>query len=105
MMSEYTVLEDTVRMPEYTGKKVCLKGRISRTPWQHMISVQQGYPIPDYFDVGDFQIVIYSREPVRCKGDVLVYGTVVLIEGETKNPNRKESATEYHLKVDRWECL
>jgi hypothetical protein len=103
-MNEYTVLKDPVLISKYVGKKVCVKGTVSRTPWQHMIGIQEGYPFSEYFDIGDYQIVIYSREPVRCKGEVLVYGSVVLIEGQTKDPARKEAATEYHLRVDRWEC-
>lgn len=103
-MNEYAVLEDTAQMSKYEGRKICLKGQISRTPWQHMIGMIDGYPVAEYFDVDDYQIVIYSKEPIQCTGSFLVYGMVIKIEGEHKNPARKESATEYHLRVDKWEC-
>ena len=105
-MNDYVVLEDTVPMSEYVDKKVCLMGKVSNIPWQHMIAMVDGYPVIEYFDVKDYQIVIYAETPIECNGMVKLYGTVLEVQGEGKRYEPgDELYTEYHLLVDRWECV
>jgi hypothetical protein len=105
-MDNYTPLPDTARMSAYVDKKVSLVGKISNTPWQHMIASVKEYPYSEYFDVGDFQIVVYARQPMKCGGNVRVFGRVLEVSGRGKRPEPGDEVyTEYHLLVDRWQCL
>jgi hypothetical protein len=102
---EYLALPDADNLHDYVDKKVCLQGRVSQTPWQHMIASLEGYPYDEYFDVGDYQIVIYLKSRIDCPGPVRVYGRVVMVEGAGKRPQPgDEPYREYHLAVDTWEC-
>ncbi len=104
-MDDYVTLEDTAPMHEYVDKKVCLVGQVSSIPWQHMIAFVEGHPYSEYFDVRDYQIVIYAKTPIECQGMVRLYGTVLKVEGKGKRPDPgDELYTEYHLVVDKWEC-
>lgn len=87
------------------GARVTIEGKVAREIWQHMMAPPGGYGHETYFDMGRFQIVIYSRDLIECDGTVRATGTVVKIEGSSKNPRRKEACTEYHVAVDSWECL
>jgi hypothetical protein len=87
------------------GEKVVIIGSVSETPWQHMIDTRPSHPRETYFDMGSGQIVVYSKEPIECGGTVRVTGTVVRIEGSSKDPRRKEICAEYHVLADTWECL
>ncbi len=105
-MNDYTLLEDASRMSAYVDKKISLEGEISGTPWQHMIAATAEYPYSEYFDVKDFQIVVYSKAPMECRGKLRVFGRVLKVTGKGKRPEPgDEPYTEYHLLVDRWECL
>ncbi|MBN2353744.1 MAG: hypothetical protein JXD23_14320 [Spirochaetales bacterium] len=88
------------------GRKVEIAGRISDTPWQHLIGNPDGFPYSYYFDVEDFQIVVYSKSPIACPGPLLVRGTVVKVQGSSKRSDTKADASwvEYHLAADSWEC-
>ncbi len=103
----YTTLDSAGEMRPYEGKKVELTGRISDTPWQHLMGNPWGFGESYYFDVGDFQIVIYSKTPVSCTGDVKVRGTVIKVQGPPKREGGKvdETYVEYHLAVDEWDCV
>jgi len=87
------------------GAMVTIEGTVAREIWQHMVAPPKGYGHETYFDMGTFQIVIYSKDQIECDGTVRATGTVVRIEGSSKNPRRKEACTEYHVAVDSWECL
>lgn len=102
----YTRLETAGGLAEHEGKKVELVGRISNTPWQHLIGNPAGYPYSEYFDVDDYQIVIYAKEPLSCATEMIVRGTVYKVQGSSKRPGSKadNSFVEYHLLVDEWEC-
>jgi hypothetical protein len=102
----YARLDSALALERYAGKKVELKGRISDTPWQHLVGSPAGFPYSCYFDVDRFQIVVYSKTPIACPGALVVRGTVVEIRGSSKRPGTKadESWVEYHLAADSWEC-
>jgi hypothetical protein len=105
-VEEYVMLEDAAPMQEYVDKKVCLTGEVSDIPWQHMIAFVEGHPYSEYFDVRDYQIVIYAKTQIQCRGMVKLYGTVLKVEGKGKRPDPgDELYVEYHLIVDKWECL
>jgi hypothetical protein len=87
------------------GNRIVIVGTVSGTPWQHMVDPRPSHPHETYFDMGGGQIVVYSREPIVCSGTVRVAGTVIRLEGSSKDPRRKETCTEYHVLADTWECL
>jgi hypothetical protein len=102
----YARLESGAGLGAYEGRRVEIRGRISETPWQHLISNPEGYGQSYYFDVGDSQIVIYTKAPLDCAGELTVRGTVVRVQGSSKRPGSKadESYIEFHIAVDGWEC-
>ena len=104
--SAYVRLQSANGMSQYEGRKVELSGRVSETPWQHLMANPEGYGLSYYFDVGDFQIVVYSKSPIECPGVILVRGTVIKVQGSSKRPGTKadESFVEYHVTADSWEC-
>ena len=87
------------------GNKIVIVGAVSETPWQHMVDPRPSHPHATYFDMGSGQIVVYSKEPIGCAGTVRVTGTVIRLEGSSKDPRRKETCTEYHVLADSWECV
>ncbi len=87
------------------GARVVIEGKVAREIWQHMMAPPRGYGHETYFDMGKFQIVLYSKDRIECAGTVRATGTVVKIEGSSKDPRRKEACTEYHVAVDSWECI
>ncbi len=104
--SNYTRLPSADVLSKYEGRKVEIAGRVSNTPWQHLIANPEGFAYSAYFDVGDFQIVVYSKAPIACPGALLARGTVVKVQGSSKRPGSKadESFVEYHLAADSWDC-
>lgn len=87
------------------GRKVVLEGRLSMTPWQHMIHWPDGYGQIAYFDYElGRQTVLYSKSPLDCPGFLTVWGTVLEIKGESKRPGSDAPAVEYHILVDRFDC-
>ena len=103
---EYIMLPDANNLQDYVDRQVCLEGEISQVIWQHMIAVVDGYPYSEYFDVKDYQIVIYTKNKISCGTMVRVYGRVIKVEGQGKRYEPgDELYREYHLAVDRWECV
>jgi hypothetical protein len=100
---EYKTIIHASELSRYVDRQVRVTGQISNIPWQHMIASVKGYPYDHYFDFDDYQIVIYVKEKIAHKGTITVYGTVVEVGGDSKNPRRKETAVEYHIRVDTWE--
>jgi hypothetical protein len=98
----YTRVTDAATLKNYVGEKVVVTGNISKIIWQHMMGNFEGYPYDYYFDIGDSQIVIYSRKPIGSNEQIRVYGEVVKISGKAKGDPREEYS-EYHILVDRWE--
>ncbi len=99
------VIRDGGKLWGREGARVVIEGKVAREIWQHMMAPPSGYGHETYFDMGRLQIVIYSKDIIECGGTVRATGTVVKIEGQSKNPRRKEACTEYHVAVDSWECL
>ena len=88
------------------GEEIVLTGMISDTPWQHMISMPESHPVANYFDFNDGdQVVIYTRVPVNCEGELEIRGDVIKVEGESKKPDSDELYSELQIKVDEMKCL
>jgi hypothetical protein len=93
------------KLSDKIGQDVVLEGKVSQTPWQHMI---QDLPkkVITYFDLdGGNQIVVYTTEEIPCTGRIRLEGRVILTEGESKRPGSKEKYSEVQLDVTRWSCL
>jgi hypothetical protein len=94
-----------MELSKNVDKKVTITGKISKVPWQHMMTSVQGHPASDYFDVdGGAQIVIYSKSAISYKGKMSITGKVLGVQGSSKRPGASKSETysEYHLIVDEW---
>ncbi len=102
----YARLPSADNLSRHEGRRVELAGRVSNTPWQHLMANPDGLPYSAYFDVGDFQIVVYTESPIACRGRMLVRGVVVKVQGSSKEPGAKadESYVEYHLAAESWDC-
>lgn len=93
---------------ESVGEKITLTGNISKIPWQHLIKFISDRNHINYFDLDNGeQIVIYSREPITCRGKMKINGEIILTKGSSKRPQKIKDDTyqEYQLLVDSWECL
>ena len=66
------------------------------------------HPFMHYFDLEDsHQIVIYTKEDLKCKKKIEMIGKLVKAEAKHKNPRSKitDKYFEYQLIVDSWKCL
>jgi hypothetical protein len=92
------------------GEPVVARGRISNTPWQHLIGHVAGKQA-DYFDLEDGgQTVVYLAKPISCPGLVEVAGTVKEVRGSSKRPGGPDTKVddsygELHIDVDSHRCL
>jgi len=90
------------------GERVMVRGRISQTPWQHMITSVEGKRA-EYFDLeGGGQTVIYARDLPPCAGTLEIEATVLRVAGPGKRPGRDTRADEYvelQLDVGAARCL
>ena len=99
----YTRVDNILSLKDYEGKKVELVGKISETPWQHLVGFFHDYPYIEYFDVEDYQIIIYAKEQIENRSLIRVKGTVIKIEGHSKRPSKTgDNYNEYHLLVDEY---
>ncbi len=92
---------------ESVGEKITLIGKISKIPWLYLIQFFSDRDHINYLDLENGeQIVIYSREPITCRGKMKINGEVILTKGSSKRPQKIEDETyqEYQLLVDLWEC-
>lgn len=103
--ADHVVIREGSDLAGREGRRVVIEGTASIEIWQHMIAFRPDYPHQTYFDMGRGQIVVYSREEMSCPGAVRIEGTVIRLEGSSKNPRRKEICTEYHVLADSWECV
>lgn len=87
------------------GDRVELIGKVSNTPWQHLIKKPEGYIFIDYMDFEDDQLVVYSKEFIECEGEVKIKGTVFQLEGTSKRPGSEEPYNELQIAVDEFECV
>ncbi len=99
------IVKDASELQNYEGKVVSVEGKIAEVIWQHLIKSPETHPEMTYFDIGDYQIVVYSKKPIMSKGKLKISGTVVKVEGKSKRPGSDEIYTEYHIAADKWECI
>jgi hypothetical protein len=92
------------------GAPITLRGRVSETPWQHMMGGVSGKS-DAYFDLagGKEQTVVYWKSPPTCTGDVVVTGAVLEVKGASKRPRggdtkAEESYRELHVDVEQARC-
>jgi hypothetical protein len=98
----------SLKLSENVGNEVSLVGTISNNPWQHLIDYNEEYSNIGYFDLEDGnQIVIYSKEMIKCEKRVKIKGKVIEISGKSKRPGdtSKEVYREYQIIVEDWECF
>lgn len=87
------------------GEPIEITGTLSDQPWQHMIDIREDYPYIAYVDFEDGdQLVVYTKQLAICDGEFGVKGTVIEIEGESKNPNSDEKYTEVQIIADEITC-
>lgn len=86
-------------------QRVALTGKISDTPWQHMINIPETHPYADYLDFDDDQMVIYSQRMIDCSGEIKVMGAYIEIEGPSKRPGSNDVYKELQFLVDDFKCL
>ena len=102
------MVKDASELQNYEGKVVSVEGKIAEVIWQHLIKSPETHPVMTYFDIGDYQIVVYSKDELgcgNCKCKLKITGTVIKVEGKSKSPKSDEIYTEYHIAADKWECL
>jgi hypothetical protein len=96
----------SIEFEENIGKEIILKGKLSDTPWQHMIDTSQKYENIYYLDLeGGDQIVFYSRNPVECKDEIMIKGKVIRVVGKSKKPGSDITYIEYQIVAEEWECI
>jgi hypothetical protein len=103
-------LSDITTLGKYTGKTVTITGTISKIMWSHIVAPPKEYPIIEYFDSGNSQIVIYLKKITHCDGSVRITGKVIKIKGASSQKgssleSKAEGITEYHMAVDTCECI
>ena len=90
------------------GTQVTLRGRISDTPWAHMMTSVPGKQ-PAYFDRGDRQTVVYWATAPTCPADIEITGTVIEARGPSKKrPSSAEPVEEFverSIDVDTTRCV
>lgn len=90
------------------GQHVVARGKVSRAPWQHMMTGVEGKK-SEYFDLEDgWQIVIYATDLPSCEGLLELEGTVILVSGPSKRPGErtklKDDYRELQLDVSTARC-
>lgn len=93
------------------GQVVVARGRVSTTPWQHVMSGVAGKKSA-YLDLegGKRQTVIYWVEPPKCSAEVEVTGRVLEVRGDSKRPGGQPTKSddtwrELHIDVDSARCV
>jgi hypothetical protein len=104
-MSNVIIIEEIDRLSDYTGKTITVTGRISDTPWQHIIGYEPDHPFSYYFDVGDMQTVIYSESEIQCRSRLRVTGKVIEVGTKSKKPGSDTDYKEYQILVENKVCI
>jgi hypothetical protein len=89
----YEYLEQNVE------KIIKIQGKVSTIIWQHIIGCFEGFPYMFYFDLDDFQIVIYSKKLIQYSHGTLieVIGKVVVVESCSGKHDLEDHYKEYHI--------
>ncbi|MFW9827436.1 MAG: hypothetical protein ACFFEY_07595 [Candidatus Thorarchaeota archaeon] len=90
------------------GKTVKIIGTIAKEIWQHFTILVDTYPYMNYFNLeDDYQIVIYTKEPISCERRAEIIGKLIKAEYERPNPRSKinDKSFEYQVLVNSWNCL
>jgi len=90
----------------HEGQSITLRGRVSTSPNQHLMSGVQDKQ-ETYFDLsGGEQTVIYLKDPPACSGEIVVTGKVIAVRGQAKGGKGDEHAIEeLHVDVATTRCL
>lgn len=100
-MHEAPPLVSFAQLSRHPGERVRVRGRSSRTPWQHMTAF-----VPDtesaYFDVeGGGQIMVYTRVAIAPDALVELIGSVLVVSGPGKRSRPDDPGhTEHSLIVE-----
>ncbi len=96
----------SIEFEKNIGKEITLKGKISDTPWQHLIDTSHEYDHIYYLDLdGGDQIVFYSKEAVICPKEIKIQGKVIRVVGKSKKPGSDATYIEYQIVAEKWECI
>ena len=89
----------------HEGQSITLRGRVSTSPNQHLMSGVQDKQ-EAYFDLsGGEQTVIYLKDPPACSGEIVVTGKVIAVRGQAKGGKGDEHAIEeLHVDVATTRC-
>lgn len=86
------------------GQTIMVKGHVSNIQWQHIIRFNKENPIISYVDLDDgFQIVVYSKEILPNKENILIKGKIIKINGPSKRPGESkvdDTYSEYQMIVE-----
>ncbi len=87
------------------GAAITLRGRVSSTPWQHLMTGVPG-KADAYFDLGggSEQTVVYWKDPPKCSGDVEVTGKVLEVKGASKG-SKADEVREPQVDVESARCV
>jgi len=102
-MNEYNKVTNLIDLKNFEGKKVEVTGNISDVMWQHIANSPSSHPNQTYLDIGDYQTILYSKEPITEKGKLIVKGTVLAVQGGGPGQKSEDKFTEYHVVVDEYE--
>ena len=102
------MFEKREALEKNVGNTITVQGKIAVAFWQHMTRYFDSHPNMIYFDLEDgYQILVYCKKNIVCKGKIEITGKVIKLESESKNPNVKihDKFSEYHIIVDSWRCF
>ncbi len=100
----YKATRDFLKQNE--GKVISIKGKISKSIWQHIQALITSHPHINYFELEDgFQILVYSKNQVDCNDILEITGRIIKVEGSKDINSKAYEHTEYHIIADSWKCL
>ncbi len=99
------LIEDASLLSKYAGQKVIVIGQISQVQWQHTIRYIKTHPVAINFDVGNMQIIIYSKRDIDTKEKLKITGKVIKVDWESEKAGNNSKFSEYHIIVDNYEVI
>lgn len=100
VVDRYQRLRTSTRLSRLAGKKVYLDGRVSKTPWQHLVSTLAAHHVVSYVDWEGGQMVVFSQKRLPRNKPLRIFGTIHTFTGKDKGG---EPWTVHQLKAERWE--